>query len=113
MTMTKNDYLRIAQGFKYIADDPTADHSTVLKLVQEVGNTIPESSRFNRADFVGVVFGYNRREVLNPWNNKRIECGACGYDLFYDRGRSLDTYNHECGRCGHMNHTLTETGMSA
>jgi hypothetical protein len=33
--------------------------------------------------------------------------------LFYYRGRSLDRNNHECQKCGHISHTLTETGMSA
>ena len=111
--ISKRDMERIAQGFKYIADDPTADHGTLIKMLQEFGNAAESlNPRFKREQFNAAVFG-GGRAVKNPWNNKRIECGACGYDLFYDRGRSLDTYNHECKKCGHMSHTMTETGMSA
>ncbi len=51
--------------------------------------------------------------VINGWSNKPIVCRNCGHDKFVDAGRSLDTYNHRCTKCGHMNHTMTETGMSA
>jgi ribosomal protein L37E len=51
--------------------------------------------------------------VTNPWNGQPITCRGCGNDTFKDAGRSLDTYNHQCAKCGLMNHTMTETGMSA
>jgi hypothetical protein len=53
------------------------------------------------------------RPVTNPWNGQPITCRGCGNDTFKDAGRSLDTYNHQCAKCGLMNHTMTETGMSA
>lgn len=114
MTVTKRDMERIAQGFKYVADDPAANHSTVIKMLQEFSNAAESlNPRFDRAKFVGAVFGESH-QVHNSWNYKQmIKCGACGWDFFYDRGRSLDTFNHECARCSHLNHTMTETGMSA
>lgn len=113
MSMTKANLERIAQGFKYVADDPTADHSAVVKMITEFMNAAESiNPRFDRARFSAAIFG-GGREVRNPWGGKRIKCGACGYDLFYDRGRSLDTFNHECQRCFHISHTMTETGMSA
>lgn len=113
MAFTKRDMERIAQGFKYVADDPTHDHSTLIKMLQEFGNAAESlNPRFDRAQFNGAVMG-GGRAVMNPWNNKRIECGACGYDLFYDKGRSLDYFNWECQKCGHQTRTMTETGMSA
>lgn len=51
--------------------------------------------------------------VRNPWDGKDIRCNKCGNQTFYNRGRSLDYNNHECSKCGYMNHTMTETGMSA
>lgn len=112
--LTKKDAVNIASFVKYIADDPTADHSTVLKIVQELGNAATAMNpKINREEIVAAVFGESHK-VHNSWDYSQfIECKACGYDKFYDRGRSLDTFNHECGRCGHMSHTLTETGMSA
>jgi hypothetical protein len=113
MPLSKKDMARIAEGFKYIADDPTADRSTVIKMVQEFSNAAQSlNPRFDRGAFGAAVFGEGRK-VRNPWDGSYITCGACGYDKFNDRGRSLDRYNHECVRCGHTNHTMTETGMSA
>lgn len=51
--------------------------------------------------------------VRNPWGNALIACRNCGRGEFLDAGRSLDTFNHICVNCGQMNHTMTETGMSA
>ena len=51
--------------------------------------------------------------VSNPWNSKNIECRNCGHDEFYDAGRSLDRFNWLCANCDTINHTMTETGMSA
>lgn len=113
MTISKREMERIAQSFNYIAADAAADHATVVKLVQEFCNAATSiNPRFKREVFVAAVFGEGHK-VINGWSNTNIGCGACGYDLFYNRGRSLDTFNHECARCGHMNHTMTETGMSA
>jgi hypothetical protein len=111
--ISKKDMERIAQGFKYVADDPTADHSAVVKMIVEFQNAADSlNPRFDRAAFSAAIFG-GGKAVINPWTGERIECGACGYDLFYDRGRSLDLFNHECQRCFHVSHTMTETGMSA
>lgn len=52
-------------------------------------------------------------KVKNPWNNENIKCRNCGHDEFYDAGRSLDRFNWLCADCDMMNHTMTETGMSA
>lgn len=113
MSLTKKDFARIAEGFKYVAEDPTAHHSTVVKMITEFDNAAESlNPRFDRPSFHAAIFGQGRA-VLNPWNNKRIECGACGYDLFWDRGRTTDYNHHECQRCFHMNRTMTETGMSA
>jgi hypothetical protein len=111
--ISKKDMDRLAEGFKYVADDPTADHSTVVKMLIEFDNAARSlNPRYDAAKFHAAIFG-GGRAVRNPWNGERIECGACGYDLFWDKGRSLDTFNHECQRCFHMSHTMTETGMSA
>lgn len=111
--IAKKDFTRIAQGFKYVAEDPTAHHSTVVKMITEFDNAAESlNPRFDRPSFHAAIFGQGHA-VDNPFTGRRIECGACGYDLFYDSGRSLDRNNHECQRCFHMNHTLTETGMSA
>ena len=111
--IAKKDLVRIAQGFKYVAEDPTTHHSTVVKMLTEFYNAAQSlNPKFDRARFSAAVFG-GGHEVINPYSNQWITCGACGYDLFYDMGRSLDTYNHECQRCFHISHTMTETGMSA
>jgi hypothetical protein len=71
------------------------------------------NQRFKREEFNEFIFGPSR-QVHNSWDWKKlIQCGACGYDFFWDRGRSLDTFNWECARCFHISHTMTETGMSA
>lgn len=51
------------------------------------------------------------RKVSNPWSGQDIICSNCGNDTFKDAGRSLFSNNHKCAQCGHMNHTMTETGM--
>ena len=113
MTIAKRDFERVAASLSYVAQDPTADHDTVIKMVQEFCNAASAlNPRFKREVFVGAVFGPDRRAVLNIYTGKGVECGACGYDLFYDRGRSLDYYHHECGKCGHKFDTLTESGAS-
>lgn len=33
--MTKKDFIRIADGFRYVANDPSADFGTVQKMVNE------------------------------------------------------------------------------
>jgi hypothetical protein len=113
MAITKREFARIAEGFKYVADDPTADHSAVVKMITEFDNAAVSLNPNYRADwFHSMIFG-GGRAVANPWTGKRIECGACGYDLFYNKGRSLDYNYHECQRCFHVSTTMTETGMSA
>lgn len=113
MAITKRDMERIAQGFKYIAEDPAADHSTLVKAITEFSNAADSiNPRFDRAQFNSAIFG-GGHAVINPWSNKRIECGACGYDLFWSKGRTLDYFKWECQRCFHPTQTMTETGMSA
>lgn len=111
--ITKKDLDRIAQGFKYVADDPTADHSTVTKMLTEFYIAAESlNPRFDRARFSAAVFG-GGQAVTDIYTGRRITCGACGYDLFYDKGRSLDTHNYECQRCFHSKSIMTETGASA
>jgi hypothetical protein len=119
MAITKKDLSRIAAGFKYIAGDPTADHSTVIKMITEFDNAvdslyreISNTRRHDRAAFHSAIFG-GGRAVTDIYSGKRRNCGACDYDLFYDKGRSLDYNYHECQRCFHPTQSLTETGASA
>lgn len=112
MSITRMNMQRLADGIKYVADDPTTDHATVVKVVQEISNALHSiNPNFKRERFVAAVFGEGQ-QVTNIYSGGKIDCGACGYDRFYDKGRSLDYFNWECARCGHKCSTLTETGAS-
>lgn len=52
-------------------------------------------------------------KVHNSWDFKKfIVCRACGWGLFFSRGRSLAYFNWACSNCGETCSTMTETGMS-
>lgn len=60
--MSKADLNRIADGFRYVAQDPTTDRATVVKMVHEFCNAA--SSRmptFVRGQFLEAVFGAGQK----------------------------------------------------
>lgn len=49
-----------------------------------------------------------------PWREGNIKCSECGHDKFREADRTCYGHysNHVCGRCGHTESRLTETGRS-
>ena len=51
--MSKKDYKRLAEGFRYVANDPTADEATVAKMLNEFCNAAETiNPRFDRDKFM-------------------------------------------------------------
>lgn len=51
--MSKKDFERIAEGFRYVANDPTADLSTVSKMLNEFCNAAESRNpNFDRTKFI-------------------------------------------------------------
>ncbi len=51
--MSRKDYRRIADGFRYVVNDPTADPGTVAKMLNEFCNAAAAlNPNFNRGQFM-------------------------------------------------------------
>lgn len=52
MSATRRDFQRIADGVRYVAQDPSTDVSTVLKMVRELDSALATMNpNFNRSRF--------------------------------------------------------------
>lgn len=57
MPMSKKDFERIADGFRYVANDPAADFGTVQKMINEFCNAAQaRNERFDANTFKSTVY---------------------------------------------------------
>lgn len=50
---TRREFTRIAEGVRYVVQDPTADKATCIKMVSELASALGTfNSSFNRAKFI-------------------------------------------------------------
>lgn len=58
--MTKKNFERIAEGFRYVANDPAADFGTVEKMVNEFCSAAKTANpRFDEQRFKSAVYKSN------------------------------------------------------